>query len=918
MANFLDFVLLFQRALKAVQLYGDAHPRRGESLAALESSFQALIKGRPQVQIAARGGRLFVDKTLEETENLQIRALARTLEERSIHSMVMFPGADQRELAALLGVLVSKPVALRSAGGAKKVLEDQDVTRIRILAARLEDVSEAGEVAAGLLESVAGMARLASLGGSRGGGGRAGGTAEGAGGPGGFGPGGGPGGPGPGGGPGGFGPGGGSGGFGPGGGSGGFGPGGGSGGFGPGGGPGGFGPGGGPGGFGPGGGPGGFGPGGGPGGFGPGGGSGGFGPGGGPGGLGPGGGPGDLGAGAGLGAGPGAGGAEGSGEGPGGWAGIPGGHMPHSGAGVSQDFANTVAQVQSFLGSLIAGNNQGADVSGFSGYLEGMGLDRSASQPTTIGVITRAVSGMDPMAQLGVLAGSADLRPGPLRNVFSRVAATYAAPSLANAFAQGNLSAEQVALTADQLKPLMASTQAWAAQITDALRHGGMSETQVQDLVEILTWESRPVEDRIGALLEGQRIFELPVAKVLAFLRELLESGRNLEFLRILRKYATGLGDPGVGRRQAVAGGFEKIAGWVDIPGLPVAILDELVGILDRAYAQEKDPEVHHWLDRGMEHLLWFLVDSPDPGHGCECLARLLDLVADQAPLPAWKEKATEDLRLRLASKERVDRILVHVFSLDRVAAAEQVHPLLAMLPNAAAGHLVDRLAQEPDRGRRSRIMEALKAVGPIAEAPLLESLKSGEWFVIRNALIVLAEVSSQDRVPELAPLLEYPDPRVRLAAVRTLGRIGGRAAETALTRLLPRAEPGLQVEVLFLLDELKARNAVPVILELLKATRNRRLPDQDKVREKSLEVLGHLGSAATVPAIAELLARRKGFFRDSREPLSDRIGALRALCALGCPEGREAVAAALAAEPPGPELTALRHALAEAKGDRE
>ena len=553
-------------------------------------------------------------------------------------------------------------------------------------------------------------------------------------------------------------------------------------------------------------------------------------------------------------------------------------------------------------------------MSGFAGYLEGMGLDRSGSQPTTIGVISRALGGLDPVTRLDVFAGSADLRPGPLRNAFSRAAGTMAAPSLASAFSQGSLNVEQVIQAAEQLKALMPSAQAWAAQITEALGRGGMSEGQVKNLVEILTWESRPMEERISSLMEEQHIFEMPAEKVLAFLRELLEAGRNAEFLRVARKYATGLLEPAVARRLAVAQGFEKIADWVDIPGMPGAIADELAEMLTRTYAREKDPEVHQWVSKAVEHFIWFKLDTSDPRPGCDSFARILDLVNDQGPLLPWKEAATNDLLARLSSPERLDRVLSQLFRLDRAVAAEQIHPLLAMLPTSAANHLVERLSQEPERSRRGRIMDALKAFGPIAEGPLLESLHSQEWFVIRNTLIVLAEIAGPERVPDLQPFLEYPEPRVRLAAARTLGRIGGRGAETALTRILPRAEPGLQLEVLFLLDELKARTALPAIMELLRSARGKNRPDLDKVREKTLEVVGHLGSSTTVPALVELLARRKGFFRDSREPLADRIGALRALCALDCPEGDEAVDRTLAAEPPGPEREALLQALAAAR----
>ncbi len=542
-----------------------------------------------------------------------------------------------------------------------------------------------------------------------------------------------------------------------------------------------------------------------------------------------------------------------------------------------------------------------------------MGLDRHGVQPTTQGVITKAVSTLDAGQQLAVLTASGTLRPGPLRNLFGRLSTTLAAPSLASAFSKGAMTFERVMATADRLRAVMPSQETWVTQVTEALRREGMSEGQLKNLVDILTWESRPVGERIKALLEGQRIFEMPVEKVLAFLRELLEGGRNAEFLRLVRHFATGLLVPAVGRRLAVAQAFEKIADWVDIPGMPTAIMDELMETLSRCYGREKDPEVHRHFSKAVEHILWFLMESGDLQKAFTHFVGLQDVVTELSLPAAWKEEAAAQLLQHLGTPERLDKVLSLLFHLDRAEAVAQVHPFLAILGPSAANHLVERLSRESDRGRRGRILEALKGCGHIAEAPLLESLKSSEWFVVRNALIVLAEVTGPERVPDLEPFLEHGDARVRLAAVRTLGRIGGRAAETALARVLQRPDAGLQLEAIFLLDELKARNAVPALLELLKVSKGKTRPGLDGVREKTIEVLGHLGASAAVPALTELLMRHKGFFRDGREPLSVRIAALRALYALGSVEGQEALAKALATEPAGPEREALQEALTEA-----
>lgn len=826
MASILIFTQTLLRAIKAFQLYAPGHPRHREFMTSLEETTRQFMEGRNEIQIGALHDRLFLDKQMEDIDQLPLRTLARLLEERAIRILVLYPGITGQELGTFLTMLSMKPGQLMAGGGAKKHLEEHQVEHIRIVPARLEDATENGEMLQALIDAAARGGSGAGPGdGPRGGaGGR--GAGSGAGGPGTGGPGGGPGTGGPGGGPGAGGPGTG----------------------------------------------------------GPGGGA-----------AGPGGGSGKGGAGIAR-----PGGETGGGPGPGGTA---------AGRGPTA----AVENLQAFLASLAGSSGAPADVGGLPDYLESMGLDRQGMTPNTQGMLTRAVTSMEPAQRLSVLMGSADLRPGPLRGLFSRLAGTMAAPTLASAFAQGSLEPREVAGATTQLKKIVANAQDWVSQAAEALRRGGMSSEQLEELVSILNWESRPVEERIRELLKGERIFELPAEKVLAFLRELLEAGQTQEFLRLVRHFATGLVVPAVARRQATARAFETIAGWVRIPGMPPAAMDDVASILTHAYGREKSPEVLATLSAAMEHLLWFLMESGRASEAAAQFTVLQDLEEEENRSVDWKAQATLDLLKRLGTAERMDQLLARMFLLERAAAAEQIHPSFALLGPPAAAHLVERLAQEHDRGRRGRIIECLRSCGHLAEGPLLEALKSGEWFVIRNSLLMLAEVAGPERAPQLEPFLDHPDGRVRLTAVRALGRIGGRAAETALTRLLASAGPDLQLEVMYFLDELKVRNAVPALLQLLKPGKGRNRSEQDKVREKALEVLGHLGSSSIIPDLAEVLARRKGFFRDAREPLPARVCALRALGALGTPESREAIRKALALEPPGHERDALEKALGEA-----
>ncbi len=778
MSSSLDFLMSFQWALKACRLYGADHPRNKEALAGLEGSYQRFLTGKSQVQVATRNGRMFIDRVMEDSQNIQIKALAMDLEERSIHALLLFPGATRDELQALLQVLCLKPAQLREQGGAKKILEEQKVARIRILAARLEDVSEAGEITATLLESVAVMAGIVPQVPRPG-------TTPG-------------------------------------------------------------------------------------------------------------------------------GGAPSRGTGP-----IvlpPGAASGAGGAG----FEGLASQLR---GAMLAQMQYGGgipDLSGFGSTLQKMGMDSQGVQPGTQGAVRQAVASLSPEQQLDFFRGAARLRSGPLRNLFSRLSSSMAAESFASAYGHNQLSNQQVIEYADEIKYLSSSAESWGEQLANALRREGMSEGQLRELVDILTWESQPIQAKLAKLMEGQRIFEMPVEKVLAFLRELLEAGRHTEFLRVMRHYASGLLAPAVARRSSVAKAFEKIADWADIPGMPLEVLNELMEILSRTYGREKDPEAHQWLSKAVEHILWFWVESGDPAMAHALFTDLQDVVTELSLPAPWKAQATADLLARLGAPDRINRVLAQLYTMDRQTATRRIHPYLKMLGTSAAEHLVERLADEPDRVKRGHLLETLKACGSVAEAPLLESLKAQEWFVVRNALIILAEITTPERVKELAPLLNHPDVRVVGAAIRAVGRVGGRQAETALAPLVLHRDPSIQMETLFILNEMKSKQAIPALIELIRTAKGRPRPEQEKVREKAVELLGTLESTSVIPVLQELLARKRSFFRDTRESLPIRLAALRALVQLDSQEAQETIRKTMEEEPKGSERDTLEAAFTESLINRQ
>ncbi len=781
MVSFLAFATTLMQAVRALQLYGPGHPRTLQSLQLLADTFEHHLAGRPYIQVAARHGRLFVDKVMEEGLNLQLKALIRELEDRDIHAFVAHKGATEAEWRVLLELLVLKPPQLREKGGGRAYLERHDVTHIRILASRLEDVSESGEVASALLGALTlgdatawtatglSQAVLPLLAGAVGIGGSGGGAGAGAGGA-----------------------------------------------------------------------------------------------------------------------------AGGSGTGTG-LPGIPG-RSSETGSGGTA----VVDALRAHLVGLLQGPSM-PNLGGLGDLLEAQGLDRQGASPGTQGALVQAVAGLPAEGRLGLLLGAAQLRSGPLRNVFHRMAGQHALGSIAEAFGHGTLSATAIPEVLEELTPLLPAAEQWGAKLMEALQGSGMPPAQLKELMDVLTWGNLPREERLRQLLEEGKLAEVPLAKVITLLRELLESGDIVGFIRLLQRLGEDFGLPIVERRLAIAEGFEQIARWAQAPGMPEGALDRLQGLLSHAWMGERDPDVHGRIAQAVETLVWFEASRGQAPRAASLVVSL-GVAAPDAP---WKATALQELIHRLAVPARMTHILMLLHGMDKAQAAERIHPLLKLLGAPAADFLVERLSEEGDRIRRARLLEALRSCGQTAEGPLLEALHAPEWFVVRNALIVLGEVAGPSRLADVQPFLQHKDSRVVRAAIRAVGHLGGAHAEAAILRLLDHRDLEIQLEVLFTVQESGSRNAIPALLDFLKHSSGKRA-DVARVREKILEVLGRLGSPSVIPTLLDVLARKRGLFGEKKEPLGIRLGALQALLTLDTAEAQTAAARVLEKEPPGPDREAF------------
>jgi hypothetical protein len=154
---------------------------------------------------------------------------------------------------------------------------------------------------------------------------------------------------------------------------------------------------------------------------------------------------------------------------------------------------------------------------------------------------------------------------------------------------------------------------------------------------------------------------------------------------------------------------------------------------------------------------------------------------------PPWQEHATLALNTVAAtSAERVLADLDAASSSVEGEALEEIGSIVRLLAPTAPAMLLERLDQSENRKMRRMVLDALTLAGPTLMPLLRARLRSDQWFVVRNAVLLLGRVGASAH--ELGAVQRHPDERVRFEVVRAL-------------RTMPATEASMDLVVRYLTD---------------------------------------------------------------------------------------------------------------------
>ncbi|WP_457573980.1 cyclic nucleotide-binding domain-containing protein [Desulfolithobacter sp.] len=337
----------------------------------------------------------------------------------------------------------------------------------------------------------------------------------------------------------------------------------------------------------------------------------------------------------------------------------------------------------------------------------------------------------------------------------------------------------------------------------------------------------------------------------------LLNQNQEQEADRLLGQLVRGLYDANGRIRQhssqALTGAIKFLSLHQDwsrieklLPAMEAALDQETTdGATARALVLHLGPFIAHLIDSGrydqahdvLRHLHDITVKRPDDGeHFQGALNRVLETIAT----PSRLEWLAEEYLHQKEQRRKAGR-------------------LLSVLGRPAASWLINLLGQSKERSERRLLLALLLEIGPAARDELLERLnQDAPWYLLRNIIRLLGEIGDKPCMGAILPYFAHKDLRVKKEVLVAAGNIAGPGLNDFLLHALQHGPRQLLGTVITLIGETGNDRFVTPLCELLEHNPFTNPSHRDELERKICRAMGRIGSKKAIPALKEILTRRK------------------------------------------------------------
>jgi HEAT repeat protein len=237
----------------------------------------------------------------------------------------------------------------------------------------------------------------------------------------------------------------------------------------------------------------------------------------------------------------------------------------------------------------------------------------------------------------------------------------------------------------------------------------------------------------------------------------------------------------------------------------------------------------------------------------------------------------------QLAQGKMAEHLLGHLEDKD-FEQHEIVYLMLNHLGSEVVDAVIRRFVAVDNQFARKSLTTALLRIGPPAVPALIELLKDVRWQVARSAAAILGEMGSRDSVRGLTLAAYHLDIRVRMEAVRSLAKIGGREATAALLELLHDDNQAIRKQAIAWLGNTRNQKALRPLLQLVK--KRDILGKTLDLKKEGLVAIGRIGDREALEPLFRLVKKIHWLVPGRQEEL--KILAVETIGHLGGESSRE------------------------------
>jgi hypothetical protein len=310
--------------------------------------------------------------------------------------------------------------------------------------------------------------------------------------------------------------------------------------------------------------------------------------------------------------------------------------------------------------------------------------------------------------------------------------------------------------------------------------------------------------------------------------------------------FAEGTGDPtpGEGTEQE----FES-SGEGESDQLSDLDMEELIELMD----SEADDDRYRLLARILLGKCQIMKEEGEYDRLFKSLLQLLKQNTDERKSAAKRENALL-LFQQLTLGEMAEHLLDHLED-EAFGHKDIVLLILTRLGEHVVDAIIRRVIATENQSSIKTLTAALVRIGHPAVPPLIRLLKDNRWQVVRTAVIILGELGSRDSVSDLTHASFHMENRVRMEAIRSLARIGGREATTLLIDFLNDKNQMVKRQTITWLGITRNEKALQALLELV--MKQDLMGKTLSLKKEALFAIGRIGDRRAIDPLCSFARKR-------------------------------------------------------------